>query len=32
MLFDTHTHLNANQFADDLEETITRAREAGVVK
>ncbi len=32
MLFDTHTHLNANQFADDLEETITRAREAGVSK
>ena len=32
MLFDTHAHLNANQFADDLEETIYRAHEAGVSK
>lgn len=30
MLFDTHVHLNADQFEDDLEETIARAREAGV--
>ncbi|MFC7061752.1 TatD family hydrolase [Halobacillus seohaensis] len=30
MLFDTHVHLNADQFNDDLEETIIRAREAGV--
>ncbi|UOR10699.1 TatD family hydrolase [Halobacillus amylolyticus] len=30
MLFDTHVHLNADQFTDDLEETIERAREAGV--
>ncbi|MGI8317341.1 TatD family hydrolase [Halobacillus mangrovi] len=30
MLFDTHVHLNADQFEDDLEETIQRAKEAGV--
>ncbi|WP_054707480.1 TatD family hydrolase [Bacillus sp. JCM 19041] len=30
MLFDTHVHLNAEQFENDVEETITRAREAGV--
>ncbi|MFC4024135.1 TatD family hydrolase [Oceanobacillus longus] len=30
MLFDTHVHLNAKQFADDREETIQRAIEAGV--
>lgn len=30
MLFDTHVHLNADQFEDDLEETIERAQEAGV--
>ncbi|CDQ21766.1 TatD DNase family protein [Halobacillus karajensis] len=30
MLFDTHVHLNADQFEEDLEETIERAREAGV--
>ncbi|MCA0985646.1 TatD family hydrolase [Halobacillus yeomjeoni] len=30
MLFDTHVHLNADQFEDDLEETIERAREEGV--
>lgn len=32
MLFDTHAHLNDKQFADDLEEVINRAREAGVTK
>lgn len=32
MLFDTHTHLNARQFVDDLDETISRAQEAGVEK
>ena len=30
MLFDTHVHLNADQFDEDLEETISRAKEAGV--
>ncbi|MFJ8268421.1 TatD family hydrolase [Peribacillus asahii] len=30
MLFDTHVHLNAEQFEEDLTEVITRAQEAGV--
>ena len=30
MLFDTHAHLNAEQFADDLEEVIDRAKQTGV--
>ena len=30
MLFDTHVHLNADQFDEDLEEVLTRAKEAGV--
>ncbi|PBB04922.1 MULTISPECIES: TatD family hydrolase [Salimicrobium] len=30
MLFDTHVHLNADQFEEDRNETIRRAREAGV--
>ncbi|MBO8157655.1 MAG: TatD family hydrolase [Bacillaceae bacterium] len=30
MLFDTHVHLNADQFAEDREEVIIRAEEAGV--
>lgn len=30
MLFDTHVHLNARQFAEDRDETIQRAFEAGV--
>ncbi|PSL42243.1 TatD DNase family protein [Salsuginibacillus halophilus] len=30
MLFDTHVHLNIDAFDDDREETIARAREAGV--
>lgn len=30
MLFDTHTHINAVQFKDDLEEVIDRAQQAGV--
>ena len=29
MLFDTHVHLNAEQFEDDLSEVIERAIEAG---
>ncbi|UXH42896.1 TatD family hydrolase [Rossellomorea vietnamensis] len=32
MLFDTHVHLNAEQFDEDLEEVLSRAREAGVEK
>ncbi|MCR8850974.1 TatD family hydrolase [Rossellomorea sp. SC111] len=32
MLFDTHVHLNAEQFEEDLEEVLSRAREAGVGK
>ncbi|MFV8829718.1 TatD family hydrolase [Alkalihalobacterium sp. APHAB7] len=30
MLFDTHVHLNADQFEEDLAEVIQRAQEAGV--
>ncbi|RID84499.1 TatD family deoxyribonuclease [Peribacillus asahii] len=30
MLFDTHVHLNAEQFEEDLTEVIKRAQEAGV--
>ncbi|MFD9628700.1 TatD family hydrolase [Peribacillus muralis] len=30
MLFDTHVHVNADQFNEDLEEVIQRAKEAGV--
>jgi TatD DNase family protein len=30
MLFDTHVHLNAEQFEDDLEEVIGRAQSEGV--
>lgn len=30
MLFDTHVHLNADQYKDDLEEVIGRAQEAGI--
>ncbi|WP_307414101.1 TatD family hydrolase [Neobacillus ginsengisoli] len=30
MLFDTHVHLNAEQYDEDLEEVIERAREEGV--
>lgn len=30
MLFDTHVHLNARQYKDDLEEVIERAHKAGV--
>jgi TatD DNase family protein len=30
MLFDTHVHLNADQFAEDLEEVINRAQNEGV--
>lgn len=32
MLFDTHTHLNAEQFEGDLEETIQRALDVGMEK
>lgn len=32
MLFDTHAHLNAEQFADDQDEVIRRAKENGVGK
>ena len=30
MLFDTHAHLNAEQYNEDLEEVIDRAKDAGV--
>ncbi|MFD3448298.1 TatD family hydrolase [Microbacteriaceae bacterium 4G12] len=30
MLFDTHAHINAEQFEEDVEEVIQRAKEAGV--
>lgn len=32
MLFDTHCHLMDEQFASDLDETIARARDAGVAR
>lgn len=32
MIFDSHTHLNAEQFNDDIPETIKRAKELGVTK
>ncbi|MEB7495585.1 TatD family hydrolase [Enterococcus hirae] len=32
MIFDSHTHLNAEQFNDDIPETIGRAKELGVTK
>lgn len=32
MIFDTHTHLNAAQFNEDIPETIHRAKELGVSK
>lgn len=32
MFIDTHVHLNAEQYGDDVEEVIERAREAGVTK
>lgn len=32
MLFDTHAHLNAEQFAEDQDEVIRRAKENGVGK
>jgi len=32
MLFDTHAHLNDNQFSGDLAETIARSRAAGVTR
>lgn len=30
MLFDTHVHLNADQFEDDVEDVISRAQDVGV--
>jgi TatD DNase family protein len=30
MLFDTHVHVNAEQFNEDLEDVIERAKEAGI--
>lgn len=32
MIFDTHTHLNVDQFKDDIPETIQRAAELGVTE
>ncbi|MFV0560120.1 MAG: TatD family hydrolase [Enterococcus sp.] len=32
MIFDSHTHLNAEQFNEDIPETIAHARELGVTK
>ena len=32
MIFDTHTHLNAEQFNDDIPETIAHAQELGVIE
>ena len=32
MLIDTHVHLNAHQYDEDLEEVIARARENGLEK
>lgn len=30
MIFDTHTHLNVEQFKDEIPEVMERARELGV--
>lgn len=30
MLFDTHTHINAEEFKDDLEDVMDRAKHAGI--
>ena len=32
MIFDSHTHLNAEQFNEEIPETIARAHELGVTK
>lgn len=32
MIFDSHTHLNAEQFNDDIPETLQRAQELGVTE
>src|SRR5699024_12421863 len=32
MLIDTHVHLNAHQYDEDLEEVISRARDNGIEK
>lgn len=32
MIFDSHTHLNAEQFNDDIPETVARAQELGVTE
>lgn len=32
MIFDTHTHLNAEQFNDDIPETIAHAQKLGVTE
>ena len=32
MIIDTHAHLDVEEFAEDLPEVISRAREAGVEK
>jgi TatD DNase family protein len=32
MIFDSHTHLNAEQFNEDIPQTVERAREMGVTK
>ncbi|MGM0214793.1 TatD family hydrolase [Enterococcus sp. AZ109] len=32
MLFDSHTHLNAEQFKDEISETVERAKELGVTE
>lgn len=32
MLFDTHTHINVEQFDNDVTEVMSRAREAGVIR
>ena len=32
MIFDSHTHLNAEQFEEEIPETVERARELGVTE
>ena len=32
MIFDSHTHLNAEQFENEIPETVERARELGVTE
>ena len=32
MIIDTHIHLDGEEFAEDIDEVVARAKEAGVVR